>query len=359
MAAMKMTGVTTMTEAFELNGLRPMERNRAIEENLGVFREILDEVNQLLARAGDHRGRLRLVTLCAIIGAVLRASDDGGCRRILYSFVRALTLLSDLAAEGHGAIKFDATKREVSCALMSKLTENSSEGAWVGTPEAWLKMAAFIGTYRDDLLGKVDLGGLLKLDIPLREALPEEPGLAPIVDQVVEDPHSVVASEQYAAAAMNLRCVANSVTDANTIVSGCGGSDGAVGRSNPVLCRAEVLRWVLDESVSNTEQEPDGLPGAAASMAIAALIARSEAGATVVMVKPFNAGLRFIAREGDLDAAEIPTGSIWIGDFEAWRRVADFALSKLRMGVEAGILARALAEGPASALTGGSLLSRK
>lgn len=346
-----------MTEAFELNGLRPMERNRAIEENLGVFREILDEVNQLLARAGDHRGRLRLVTLCAIISAVLRASDDGGCRRILHSFARALTLLCGLAAEGHGAIKFDATKRKVSCVLMSKLTENPSEGTWVGTPEAWLKMAEFIRTYRDDLLGEVDLGGLFKVDGSLREALPDEPGLGPITDQVVEDPHSVVASEQYAAAAMNLRCVANSVTDANTIVSGCGGSDGAIGRSNPVLCRAEVLRWILDESICNTEQEADRLPGVAASMAIATLIARSEAGATVVIVHHFNAGLRFIAGEGDLGAAETPTGSIWIGDFEAWRRVAGFALSKLRMGADPGILARALAEGPAIALTGGKLLA--
>lgn len=198
---------------------------------------------------------------------------------------------------------------------------------------------------------------MLKVDSSLREALPDEPEPARITDLVIEDPHSVVASEQYSAAAMNLRCVANSVTDANTIVSGCGGSDGAIRRSNPVLCRAEVLRWILDESVSNTEQEPDGFPGVAASMAIAALIARSEAGATVVMVQHFDAGLRFIAREGDLDAEEIPTGSIWIGDFEAWRRVADFALSKLRMGADPGILARALSEGPATALSGGKLLA--
>src|ERR1019366_6820055 len=50
---------------------------------------------------------------------------------------------------------------------------------------------------------------------------------------------------------------------------------------------------------------------------------------------------------------------VWIGDFEAWRRVAAFTLRKLRMGVDSGILHCALSDGSASALAGGSLLRRK
>ena len=76
--------------------------------------------------------------------------------------------------------------------------------------------------------------------------------------------------------------MANSVTDANAIVCDHGGLDRAIRRSNAILCRAEVLRWVLDESLA--AQEPDGLPSIAATMAISALIARSEAGATGVIV---------------------------------------------------------------------------
>ena len=162
---------------LELTRLQPMERNRATAKKLNGFREILDEVNQLLARAGDHRGRLqlhdRLAAQCAIIRAVLGDSSDNGCRRTLFSFARALTILCDLAAEGLGAIKFNATKRTVSGALMSQLNEASSGGIWVGTLEAWIKTAEFIRTYRCDLLGEVDLANLLKLEISLREALPD------------------------------------------------------------------------------------------------------------------------------------------------------------------------------------------
>jgi hypothetical protein len=243
---------------------------------------------------------------------------------------------------------------------MSDLTEDSSAGTWLGTLEAWLKTAEFIQTYESDLLSEVYLANLLKLGTSFQEALPDEPEPEPIVDEVVENPPAGAALDLHLATAMNLRAMANSVADANTLLGGgYGCSDGAIRRSNAVLCRAEVLRWMLDQSVCNGEQEPDRLPGMAASMAATALTARSEAGAIGVMVQHFNAGLRFIAREGDLDAEEIPTGSIWIGDFEAWRRVADFALSKLRMGADPGTLARALSEGPATTLTGGRLLARK
>jgi hypothetical protein len=341
-----------------------MERNRATAKKLNGFREILDEVNQLLARAGDHRGRLqlhdRLAAQCAIIRAVLGDSSDNGCRRTLFSFARALTILCDLAAEGLGAIKFNATKRTVSGALMSQLNEASSGGIWVGTLEAWIKTAEFIRTYRCDLLGEVDLANLLKLEISLREALPDEPEPEPIVDEVVENPPSGAALDLHLAAAMNLRAVANSVAGANTLLGcGYGCSDGAIRRSNAVLCKAEVLRWVLDESLSKTAQEPHGLPSIAATIAVTALTARSEAGAIGVIVEPFNAGLRFVPGERNLGVAGLPAGAVWIGDFEAWRRVAAFTLSKLRMGVDSGVLLCALSDGSATALTGGSLLRRK
>src|ERR1035437_7266144 len=338
---------------LELTRLQPTERNRATAKKLNGFREVLDEVNQLLAQAGDHNGRLqlhdRLTAQCAIVRAVLGDSTDDGCRHTLYSFARALTILRGLAAKGLGAISFNASESKVFGTLMSDLTEDSSAGTWIGSLDAWLQTSKFILTYRNDLLGEVDLKDLLKREISFREALPDEPEPEPITDLVIEDPHSVVASEQYAAAAMNLRCVANSVIDANTLLSERGGSDGAIRRSNAVLCRAEVLRWMLDQSICNGEQEPDRLPGMAASMAATALIARSEAGAIGVIVEPFNAGLRFVPGERNLGVAGLPAGAVWIGEFEAWRRVAAFALSKLRMGVDSGVLLCALSDGSASA----------
>jgi hypothetical protein len=349
---------------LELTRIEPTERGRATAKKLNSFREILDEVNQLLARAGDHRGRLqlhdRLVAQCAIVRAVLDHSNDNGCRRTLYSFAKALRILCDFAARGLGAVTFDATKRTVSGALMSELTEDSSAGTWVGKLEAWLKTAEFIQTYESDLLGEVYLANLLKLGTSFQEALPDEPEPEPIVDEVVENPPAGAALDLHLATAMNLRAVANSVTDVNTLLGGgYGCSDGAIRRSNAVLCRAEVLRWVLDESLSKTAQEADGLPNAAATIAVTALTARSEAGAIGVIVEPFNAGLCFVPGERNLGAAGLPAGAVWIGDFEAWRRVAAFTLSKLRMGVDSGVLLCALSDGSATALTGGSLLGRK
>jgi hypothetical protein len=110
---------------------------------------------------------------------------------------------------------------------------------------------------------------------------------------------------------MNLSAVANAVTDANAIVCDPGGLDRALRRSNAILCRAEVLRWVLDESLA--AKDNDGLPSIAATMAISALIARLEAGAIGIIVEPFNAGLRFVPGERELGAAGLPAGSVWIG----------------------------------------------
>ena len=345
---------------LELTRLRPTERSKAIAKKLNGFCEILEEVNRLLALAGDHRGRLqlhdRLAAQCAIIRAVLGESTDDGCRHTLYSFARALTILRGLAAKGFGAITFNASERKVLGALMSQLTEDSSAGTWIGSLDAWLQTSKFILTYRDDLLGKVDLRDLLKLEISFREVLPDEPETEPIVDEVVENPPTGAASELHLATAMNLRAVANSVADANTLLGGgYGCSDGAIRRSNAVLCKAEILRWILDESLSKTTQEPHGLPNIAATITVTALTARSEAGAIGVVVEPFNAGLRFVPGERNLGVAGLPAGAVWIGDFEAWRRVAAFTLSKLRMGADSGVLVRALSDGPAKALTGARL----
>src|ERR1017187_9756754 len=324
---------------LELTRLQPTERSRATAKKLNGFREVLDEVNQLLAQAGDHHGRLqlhdRLAAQCAIVRAVLGDSTDDGYRHRLYSFGRALTILRGLAAKGLGAVTFNASERKVFGALMSDLTEDSSAGTWVGTLEAWLKTAEFIRTYEGDLLGEVYLANLLKLGTSFREALPDEPEPEPIVDEVVETPHSGAALELHLATAMNLRAVANSVADANTILGGgYGCSDGAIRRSNAVLCRADVWRWIFEESLSKTAQEPHGLLSTAPTIAVTALTARSEAGAIGVIVEPFNAGLRFVPGERNLGVAGLPAGAVWIGDFEAWRRVAAFTLSKLRMGAD-------------------------
>jgi hypothetical protein len=349
---------------LELTRIDPTKRSRATATKLNGFREVLDEVNQLLARAGDHRGRLqlhdRLAAQCAVVRAVLGDSSDNGCRRTLCSFGRALRILCDFAAKGLGAVTFDATRRTVSGVLMSDLTEDSSAGTWVGKVEAWLKTAEFIRTYEGDLLGEVYLANLLKLGTSFQEALPDEPEPEPIMDEVVENPPAGAASELKVATAMNLRAVANSVADANTLLGGgYGCSDGAIRRSNAVLCKADILRWILDEALSKTAREPDGLPSIAASIAVRALTARSEAGAIGVIVEPFNAGLHFVPYERNLGVVGLPAGAVWTGGFEAWRRVAAFTLSKLRMGVDSGILLCALSDGSASALTGGSLLRRK
>jgi hypothetical protein len=191
-AVKKVKKIGDYTMTLELTRLLPMERDRATAKKLGGFREVLDEVNQLLALAGDHYGRLqlhdRLTAQCVIIRAVLEDSNDGGYHRTLFSFARALTILCDFAAKGLGAITLNATERSVSATLMPKLTEGSSAGIWVGTLEAWLKTAHFIRTYRDDLLGDVDLENLLRRDIAIREALPGEPVPEAIVDEVVEHP---------------------------------------------------------------------------------------------------------------------------------------------------------------------------
>jgi hypothetical protein len=92
MAAARKIGVNPMS--LELTRLQPTERNRATAKKLNGFREVLDEVNQLLALAGDHRGRLqlhdRLAAQCAIVRAVLGDSTDDGWKALTGARLRAL-----------------------------------------------------------------------------------------------------------------------------------------------------------------------------------------------------------------------------------------------------------------------------
>ena len=74
---------------------------------------------------------------------------------------------------------------------------------------------------------------------------------------------------------------------------------------------------------------------------------------------PGRRKMKYLDEPGNLGVAGLPVGAVWTGGFEAWRRVAAFALSKLRMGVDSAVLLCALSDGSASALTGGSLLRRK
>jgi hypothetical protein len=74
---------------------------------------------------------------------------------------------------------------------------------------------------------------------------------------------------------------------------------------------------------------------------------------------PGRRKMKYLEEPGNLGVAALPVGAVWLGGFEAWRRVAAFTLSKLRMGVDSGILLCALSDGSATAQTGGSLLRRK
>jgi hypothetical protein len=62
---------------------------------------------------------------------------------------------------------------------------------------------------------------------------------------------------------------------------------------------------------------------------------------------------------GNLGVAGLPEGAVWSGDFEAWRRVAAFTLSKLRMNADSVSLSLALSDGPDTALTGRRILKPK
>ena len=80
----------------------------------------------------------------------------------------------------------------------------------------------------------------------------------------------------------------------------------------------------------------------AARIALEVLTVRFEEGSVGMLFRRQDNDVRFLGAEPVSGVAAVPAGAVWIGDFDAWYRLAEFVLRRLRLGNDGGIIRKAL-----------------
>jgi hypothetical protein len=80
----------------------------------------------------------------------------------------------------------------------------------------------------------------------------------------------------------------------------------------------------------------------AARIALEVLTTRFEEGAVGMVFRRQDKHVRFLGAEPVSGVAAVPAGAVWIGDFDAWYRLAEFVLRRLRLGNDGGSIRKAL-----------------
>jgi hypothetical protein len=79
----------------------------------------------------------------------------------------------------------------------------------------------------------------------------------------------------------------------------------------------------------------------AARIALEVLTTRFEEGAVGMVFRRQDNDVRFLGAE-PVSGVAVPAGAVWIGDFDAWYRLSEFVLRRLRLGNDGGIIRKAL-----------------
>jgi hypothetical protein len=79
----------------------------------------------------------------------------------------------------------------------------------------------------------------------------------------------------------------------------------------------------------------------AARIALEVLTTRFEEGTVGMVFRRQDNDVRFLGAE-PVSRVAVPAGTVWIGDFDAWYRLSEFVLRRLRLGNDGGIIHKAL-----------------
>jgi hypothetical protein len=103
---------------------------------------------------------------------------------------------------------------------------------------------------------------------------------------------------------------------------------------------ADLVGWISQHAVPGTVTAETAVE--AARIALEVLTTRFEEAAVGMVFRRQDNDVRFLGAEPVSGVAAVPAGAVWIGDFDAWYRLSEFVLRRLRLGNDGGIIRNAL-----------------
>jgi hypothetical protein len=329
---------------MDLSEMSPMDRNRAVEGDLWTLQDILAEAYTRVGGTPDpvaHRRELtRLEALCAILRETSQMSGSKSSKRVLCSLVIALRQMQTATRMGMVGMDIQLDQDEVVWLPHSDMTEGfSSDTHWIGTIEGWLRLAAFIRARRKGPLQDPKLATLFSWTSAHEADTFEEVSLKPISRELIDDSSWSRPGGQRPGTVANLSNFARLLRDVDAAVRRRTAAD-FFEWADEVRNGANLVGWISQHAVPGTVTAETAVE--AATIALEVLTTRFEEGAVGMVFRRQGNDVRFLGAEPVSGVAAVPAGAVWIGDFDAWYRLAEFVLRRLRLGNDGGIIRKAL-----------------
>jgi hypothetical protein len=320
-----------------------MDRNRAVEGDLLTLQDILAEAYTRVGGSPDpvaHRRELtRLEAVCAVLRETSQMSGPKNSKRVLWSLVIALRQMQTAARMGLVGMDIQLDEDEVVWLPHSDMTEGfSSDTHWIGTIEGWLRLAAFIRARSKGPLQDPKLATLFSWTTAHEADTFEEVSLKPISRELIDDSSWSRPGGQRPGTAANLSNFARLLRDLDAAVRRRTASD-FFEWADEVRNGADLVGWISQHAVPGTVTAETAVE--AARIALEVLTTRFEEGAVGMVFRRQDNDVRFLGVE-PVSRVAVPAGAVWIGDFDAWYRLAEFVLRRLRLGNDGGSIRKAL-----------------
>jgi hypothetical protein len=321
-----------------------MDRNRAVEGDLLTLQDILAEAYTRVGGSPDpvaHRRELtRLEAVCAVLRETSQMSGPKNSKRVLWSLVIALRKMQTAARMGLVGMDIQLDQDEVVWLPHSDMTEGfSSDTYWIGTLEGWLRLAAFIGARSKGPLQDPKLATLFSWTTAHEADTFEEVSLKPISRELIDDSSWSRPGGQRPGTAANLSNFARLLRDLDAAVRRRTASD-FFEWADEVRNGANLVGWISQHAVPGTVTAETAVE--AARIALDVLTTRFQEGAVGMVFRRQDKDVRFLGAEPVSGVAAVPAGAVWIGDFDAWYRLAEFVLRRLRLGNDGAMIRKAL-----------------
>jgi len=115
------------------------------------------------------------------------------------------------------------------------------------------------------------------------------------------------------------------------------------GWADEVRNGADLVGWISQHAVPGIVTAETAVE--AARIALEVLTTRFEEGSVGMVFRRQDHDVRFLGAEPVSGVAAVPAGAVWIGDFDAWYRLSEFVLRRLRLGNDGGSTRKALLSG--------------
>ncbi len=318
---------------MEPTEMSPLDRSRAVKEDLWTLQDVLEDANTWVGGIldpGAHRGALtRLEAICAVLTETSQMSGAKSSKRVLDSLVIALRQMQTAASIGLVGMNIPLAQGELVWLPHSEMKGSigcSPGTQWIGSVEGWIQLAAYIRARRKGLLQDAKMATLFSWTTAYKSDALEDASLKPISPELIDDPYVLAADGEGPTVAANLQSFGRLLRGLDTAVQTRPGVD-FEGWADEVRNGAELVEWIRAHAFPGIATAETVME--AARLALDVLTIRFEKGARWMVLQREKGHVRFTTAAVGIDSAP---GAVRIDHFDAWYLLSDFVRLQFRLG---------------------------